>query len=65
MGVLEQLSKPPKHKHVFNPSEEDIEKLAKEFEESEITPEAKAQFQREESKNNFLIPHLVEVTGRK
>ena len=49
MSILDKLSKPPKHKHVFNPSEEDIDKLAKQFEESEITPEAKAQFLREEA----------------
>ena len=48
MRILDKLSKPPKHKYVFDASKEDIKKLAKEFEKSEITPEAKAQFLKEE-----------------
>lgn len=47
MGILDKLSKPPKHKHVFDPSKDDVEKLAKEFDDLEIPPEAKAQLEKE------------------
>lgn len=48
MKILDKLSKPPKHKHIFNPTEEEIEKLSKQFEEElEIPPELEAHMQRE------------------
>lgn len=49
MSIFDSLPKPPKHKHIFDPSKEDIEKLVKDFEESEITPEIEAQWLREKA----------------
>lgn len=47
-SIFDSLPKPPKHKHIFNPTEEEIEKLSKQFEEeAEIIPEGEAQLQRE------------------
>lgn len=45
--ILDKLSKPPKHKHTVDLSKEHIEKSAKEFDELEIPPEAKAQLEKE------------------
>ena len=47
-SIFDSLPEPPKHKYIFNPTEEEIEELARKYdEESEILPELKAQLQRE------------------
>ena len=48
MSILDKLPKPPKHKHIFNPTEEEIKELARKYdEEQETVPEGEAQLQRE------------------
>ena len=47
MGILDQLSKPPKHKYTLDLSEKHIAEQSKKYEEEELTPEEEAQLQRE------------------
>lgn len=48
MGILDKLPKPPKHKHIFNPTEEEIKELARKYDkEQETISEGEAQLQRE------------------
>lgn len=48
MHILDKLPKPPKHKHIFNPTEKAIKELARKYdEEQETIPEGEAQLQRE------------------
>lgn len=46
-SIFDSLPEPPKIDYKIDWSKEDIDKLAKDFEEAEITPEEEAQLQRE------------------
>ena len=47
-SIFDSLPEPPKYKHIFNPTEEEIEELSRKYdEELEIPSELKAQLQWE------------------